>query len=589
MEITIATPTVRHLEAAQKYLFSLGCTWQSGESTVKYLQQINDIASLCAEDGLITYSINCSGELTKIPREFLELPIVHFMINSSEDYYQAKSQFKYLGYYTGDIGFERQVLCSDGETVDYGEPKEGSEDITPSRCISHSRALLAFNNSNSIDTPPLGYAIVYFSDNSAYKQEIGLLLEYGIIEYNPTDINNPYQASKYITKNHSETYDAYSFDHSIKGAKLWQGDYTVSTLNMFKFFQNRLNDKKRTDELMEKLNKVRHKYDVDNFRVEDSLTRGYDETDIDSCMRGNGRYFRNFEDSGSLLCYKDEEFTGRAIIWHKDHLEGLPENCQGFMDRIYPSQNHKVVEVFKQYARNHNLMHKTNQNYDDRQAFVFNDKNLSLNLDLRPPKANTSDYYPYMDTFRYSEDLRTFNNYEGDYEMCETTGNHSEQCRCDNCSESISEDDARYCGDYCYCEDCFYNYHEYCTHCGEAYERDDMHRTGDDYVCHYCARDRDYAYCEDTEDYQRDYVTCEDNGLCYSDTDGLYETYDTDEWYKNSGNLYWAEDTERWFACKDCLHYTEDTEEYFECVDDLHVVNGLYYKDEPESEEEIGA
>lgn len=582
--ITIATPTVRHLEAAQEYLFSLGCTWQTGDTEVRYLSQINSIASVTADDGLITYSSGISGELTSIPKEFLELPIVHFRINSSEDYYQAKSQFKYLGYIINHICFGCLILCSDGENTYYGEPQEGSEDITPQRCIAHNRALYAFGSSSSIDVPHLGYAVMYFPDNYTYKQEISLLLDYGIIELNPNDINNPYQASKYITKNHSETYDAYQFDHSIKGAKLWQGDYTTSTLNMFKFFQNRLNDKKRTDELMEKLNKLRHKYDVGNFMTESSLIRGYDETDIDSCMRGNGKYFKNFEDAGSLLCYKDDEFTGRAIIWHKEYLEGLPEDCQGFMDRIYPSQNHKVVAVFKEYAKNHGLMYKQAQNYDNREVFVFKDRNLNLGLDLRPPKAGSSDYYPYMDTFRYSEDLRTFNNYKGDYEMCETTGNHSEQCRCENCGDSISEDDARYCGDHCYCEDCFYNEHEYCTHCGEAYERDDTYRTADDYVCHHCAYRRGYAYCEDTEDYQKDYVRCEDTELCYMDTGGLYMAYDTDEFYEYSYNLYYTEDTERYYASKESLYYTEDTNEYYECVGDLHEVNGLFYKDEPEEE-----
>ena len=131
---------------------------------------------------------------------------------------------------------------------------------------------------------------------------------------------------------------------------------------------------------------------------------------------------------------------------------------------------------------------------------------------------------------------------EGNIDCCSA----GEVCECCGCR--ISRDDARWVGDYPYCEDCA----SYCEVCGEYEVNDRMtwiESEGRD-VCEYCL-DNYYSRCSDCG-----------------------------EWV-NTDNLTWIESDQR-YVCEDCL------DEYFQCTEcgewfaenDMHELNGHEYCEE---------
>lgn len=121
---------------------------------------------------------------------------------------------------------------------------------------------------------------------------------------------------------------------------------------------------------------------------------------------------------------------------------------------------------------------------------------------------------------------------------------------CERCGCGISEDDARWGGDYPYCEDCFNDLFSYCELCDEVCDNDFMHmahgkRDKEIYVCQHCL-EKDFYYCED----------CNENYLtAISVKDGDY--------YVCNNCL------ENYFTCEDC--------EIVYPTDELHEANGQYY------------
>lgn len=419
----------------------------------------------------------------------------------------------------------------------------------------------------SWDLPLDGFAVIVCEDADV----LNVFREHGIITLNLRDARRPYLASKWVVEQHSTKYDAYKYtiNGEIFGAQLWDGSYSWKRLRLHTFLRKRISDEKKLQQLQDKLNLLSEFYKEEYFSIENSLINGYDETPVDSCMKGYGEYFNNFEDAGVLLKYSNNT-DGRAIIWSDQFIKGLPEGCQGFMDRIYPSNNHNVVEAFKSYAKAHNLLYKAEQSYDAKERFVFNDQVMTLSLTLRPPNAGRSKRYPYMDTFTYTDDFRSFSNNSGYIELTDTSGGTSqnEVCCC-NCDCTVHEDDVYHDvnGDS-WCPDCFYKYHSACSCCSEYYSNDDLHESDDGDICEDCISRRYYKYCEDIEMYSQDWVRVNTGDYYYS-TDGLYYAEDTAEWYDSSDSLTMTYDTEEWYASTDSLHFAVDVEAYYADEDNL--------------------
>lgn len=457
------------------------------------------------------------------------------------------------------------------------ERYESVRDITQSvldgtfKFIDYVKLAQFTNDNKKCDwgIPMDGCAVISVEDPEA----LYLFLEVNIISLNQRDPQQPYTASKFVVEQHSQKYDSYKYTISgeLFGAQLWEGAYSWKQLKLYTFLHNRIGDKKKLQQLQDKLVKLTEVYNEEFFSIETSLEVGYDETNVDSCMQNNGNFFRNFEDAGVLLKY-DNGVDGRAIIWSDQYIKGLPEGCQGFMDRIYPSSNHKVVNAYKEYAKAHNLICKAEQNYEVKESFLWRNEQLSLHLLLTPPNAGSSERYPYMDTFTYTSDFHSFSNTtEGSryVELTGTNGNHSDSYTCCNCDCSMYDDD-RYSDDNGddWCPDCYHNYHSECSCCGNYYDNDCLHESDDGDICVHCISRRDYKYCEDIEMYSQDYVKTHDGDYWHSTKD-LYYAEDMEEWFENNDTLTKAIDSKLWYASTDELYFAVDTEEYHADEDNL--------------------
>jgi hypothetical protein len=469
---------------------------------------------------------------TQINKDSEDFVVTTLVINGYTPNYEYLRGYKYI--YTESLEFD-SASRPWGESFANLIPKE-------IRGIDYYK-LCAFLDEGQFDIPSPNETIMYFPPYEEASRN--LFYEYGIISVNTNDIGNPYRTSKYITKKSSDKYHLFRYnDGALQGAYLYDGEYSWTTLRLYTFIMHRLDDKKKCDKFLEELDKLRFKYDESDFKIIESLVEGYDSTPIDSCMQEHGNFYLNFEDSGVLLTYDCPQFVGRAIVWSDQYIEGLPEGCQGFMDRIYPSGNHKVVEVFKKYAKNHNLLYKRQQSYDDKTTFVWKDENTTLNLQLSPVNAGKTPYNPYMDTFGYTDDFQTYCNTDGYVSLDSTKGGNSEVDVCCQCGCLMDTDESNHANDDCYCNDCFNDEYFYCDSCGDYEHHDNGTETADGHLCEHCFDRGDYGFCVDTDQYESEYTTTQDTHRHFNSTDDLYLCVDNDLYYEHSSNLIHREDTD---------------------------------------------
>lgn len=372
-------------------------------------------------------------------------------------------------------------------------------------------------------------------------------------------------------KNKSTKYHKYEFiDGVLKGYK---ADGTTSCLKLHTFLKNR----DLPEEIIIECMKILKNTQTYDYRYT-NLVDGYDNTEISSCMQNSGSYYERFEPHGSLLqAYLDNKEVGRAVVWTE--VEGLPDGCLGFMDRIYPSDNHIVVEAFKNYGRKHHLMYKQQQSYSCDRKFIWCDAEIEtkdLEMHIGDLEGCCT---PYMDTFRYYSGGVLYNDdYRDDYTLDHTDGEAMMEpsSRCECCGASgLSEDDLIY-SDYLVgrlCEECYNESHPTCECCGASYHRDRMNQSATDYVCDecmgsYCYIERDgyyiptddAVYCEDTQDY----ININDSDCAHSDHSSEYSYTrttvevtdskgDTEEWFEDEAE-------EHTYKHSDGEHYTYEEE-----------------------------
>lgn len=322
-------------------------------------------------------------------------------------------------------------------------------------------------------------------------------------------------------KNVSTKYNSYVWEDGV--LKGYKADGTTSCLKLYTFLKNRGLPEELIQECM-KILKQEVVYEWDFTTLSD----GYQNTRIGSCMRGRGEYYSNFNAYGRLLqASLNGEEVGRAIVW--TDVKGLPDGCLGFMDRIYPSDNHAIVEAFKNYAIKHKLLHKKQQSYTCDTSFVWCDSDWeSDSLELHTGDL-TACATPYMDTFRYYKDEVLYNDRcKADYTLDHTDGAamYTSRCTCECCGTDIRSDDDQYYSEYLnetLCEACYYESHYTCECCGESHHRDIMVATCTDYVCDRCA-DNSYVYCE-REGY---HIPIDDSVFCEDTQDYIPTSYDYD-------------------------------------------------------------
>lgn len=337
-----------------------------------------------------------------------------------------------------------------------------------------------------------------------------------------------------------------------------------TALKMYKFLTNRGLPDEVAQEFIRNLNKDKEY----TWKYKD-LVEGYNETTIHSCMQGEGGYFESLQnklgDNVRLLCcYEDYREIGRAIVWDSSIINGImPDGCVGIMDRIYPSDNHKIVNLFKQYASKNNLMHKLVQNYEDSNAQKFIWNGMSHNVGLYIKVGDLRDAQtPYMDTFRWYTMEGSLHNYDecGSIKLTNTDGGVLvDMNTCDRCGRLISDDDTYHTSNNCYCRECAEEHTFYCEYCNSTCGIDDIIETEDGSICQDCA-DRRYRYSECRDMYIRESnaVWCEyDDDYCHIVDDYCYSDYSEQYSYSqslvevytsNRDNQYWFEEEAQQYA-----------------------------------------
>lgn len=400
---------------------------------------------------------------------------------------------------------------------------------------------------NDYFTPLKVDNLVYLSikgDDDSITEARNYFLKFFGQRFSPSSIYIHNKSSKYT----EYEYEDGTFYGCVEGKR--------TALKMYKFLTNRGLPDEVAQYFIRNLNK-----DKEYIWKYKGLVEGYNETTINSCMQGEGEYFESLQDKLGdkvqlLCCYEDEREVGRAIVWDSSIINGeLPDGCVGIMDRIYPSDNHQVVNIFKQYASKNNLMHKLVQNYDDSNAPKFIWNGMSHNVGLHINVGDLTDTKtPYMDTFRwYTMEGRLYNHDEcGGIKLTNTDGGVLLVIyTCDNCGCLASYDGTVHTSNNCYCQDCAQDLTFYCECCNETREVDDMVESEDGNICQYCA-DRRYYYSEYRDMYIREdsAVWCEhDDDYCHTDDDYCYSEYSEQYSYSQSTvEVYTSSrDTQYWF------------------------------------------
>ena len=329
--------------------------------------------------------------------------------------------------------------------------------------------------------------------------------------------------------NHNDKYSAYrilgdlrlqGLKHSTHtGAELW------SNLKLSSWLSKYIQIEHHRNRLMADLLAVTRTYPEPTFTTR-SLLDGYNQTDVYSCMCGLGHYYQNFEDSGKLL----ESPEGRAILWDDQDIIGLPDGCNGLVDRVYPSSNHKVVSQFIAYASKRNLLVKARQTFEARDEFIWHGEEVCLQLTLVPRHAKATNLVPYMDTFAFTDDFQTFNNTGGEQVLNSEFGAADGYCHCCECGALVLQDDAfRDDDEDDYCKKCFHA--ATCDHCDRMVRSASLSESTQGQICEYCVNDF-FIFCVDTQRYSEDVYYAEDIREYYENVEELHYVESLDQYFR---------------------------------------------------------
>lgn len=221
-----------------------------------------------------------------------------------------------------------------------------------------------------------------------------------------------------------------------------------------------------------------------------------------------------------------KDVSARALLWTTDEGKEV-------LDRIYPDDKGRHIEVVREWARKRGCAIRT-ENCMGCRSF---DTNAAYSATLRLPD---NDMYPYLDTFQWgvfhrAED-RLYVSTDKDYLQkklaalpdsgglvvhphCFTMTDGEAPDRpeaddgiraCDSCGGELSEGDQFYTDDGVYCESCYDETFTRCDHCDETVARDRACRVdGDSDWCSSCL-ENNASLCDRCEEYtSRDLTTVE--------------------------------------------------------------------------------
>lgn len=117
---------------------------------------------------------------------------------------------------------------------------------------------------------------------------------------------------------------------------------------------------------------------------------------------------------------KNEIVQGRALIF--DNVTDNYDNTYTVMERIYTDD--KYISAFKEYATKNGWLYKSRQTYDKEPFIAPNGSQIHQTLYLTLQNPTTQ--YPYMDSFKYTDDTSndtiTLNTSDGNMSLTNTDG-----------------------------------------------------------------------------------------------------------------------------------------------------------------------
>lgn len=305
----------------------------------------------------------------------------------------------------------------------------------------------------------------------------------------------------------------------------------------------------------------------------------------DSCMWGKpvGEFYRLFGAKALVCINGNNKYRARAVVWPDVIMSGSTEKIT-FMDRIYYDAP-EVESAMKAYAREQGIYHKVYQSRSDKTELVApNGDHISAYLTVVASRTIDVEYYPYLDTLSFGDDVSLSNESMGEYGYCNTDGSRAggedENTVTDVDGNRIDADAAQYvCGDYYASDDDRIVYSDYqgeyilsdhaeevegdyylrhcreivCAHDGEYILRDSAvmvgsewyHIDSDEIVCDYRG---EYILREDAVEIDGEYYDKDSSRIVYSDSEGEHllkcdAVEIDDEWYpKNSDEITTNED-----------------------------------------------
>ena len=232
----------------------------------------------------------------------------------------------------------------------------------------------------------------------------------------------------------------------------------------------------------------------------------------DTCQSYLDIYVNNPNKVEMIVALQNDKIIGRALLWTADNYE------RKIMDRVYG--NDLTIEAFKEYAKEQNWVYKKYQSHSETNDWVNTDDiphNVCVTLNIEDVRQ-----FPYIDSFRYAEEMSDKITLYADYNM-----NNYEFNNISGGYEGSDEDDERircYCGNYYDEDDTVYsNYID-----EHIYEPDAVYSEFHDA----------YLPSDMAVRMNGDYVDPEHDDICYSDYNDRYYYYEDVVFVENESDYY---------------------------------------------------
>ncbi len=296
-----------------------------------------------------------------------------------------------------------------------------------------------------------------------------------------------------------------------------------------------------------------------------------------SCMSGADcqesiEFYENYNVSILILKTAQDKIKGRALVWHDVKFDHLSDSFD-FLDRIYVNNNNDF-QLFYDYAKKHDIVQKAEQNYCNKEDFIFRGELFTDDINIDSINAISYDQqFPYVDTFSFKTgDM--LSNCSGDQLLDQMHGGYTEVEICAECGEIIEDGDGQYIeNEGSFCHNCVAGLFDYCQMCDEYVEKDTTTYIEGSQICDGCI-DNHYIRCNECEEYikNEDAYLTDDNEVycdsCYYDNffvcDYCGEDHSLENHYSNDekDNVCRTCFDEAMKQCKICneFHPKEDIE-----------------------------